>query len=150
LLRFLLVVPLFAALDAHVHDSCSCAASRVKSGAGLALRPAVPRLAIAFTAWFMWCDWVLDPTIARLPNATRAETRQLLVEPDHPPRANEEQVVCWCYRRPFRVAAPQGVHLQTRFRESTDHETHHSFAMLDPVTALLTQIAGEMQCLFCA
>jgi hypothetical protein len=63
-------------------------------------------LAIAFVGWFMWCDWVPNVTIARLPNATRAEVRELLGEPDHhhPPMVNQERAACWCYTRPCRVA----------------------------------------------
>jgi hypothetical protein len=61
-------------------------------------------LTIAFIGWFVWCDWVPDATIARLPNATRAEVRELLGEPDSPPMVDQEQAECWCYRRPCRVA----------------------------------------------
>ena len=56
--------------------------------------------------WFMWCDWVPNATIARLPNATRAEVRELLGEPESP-IGGREQAGCWCYRRPWRLAELQ-------------------------------------------
>jgi hypothetical protein len=53
--------------------------------------------------WYMWCDWVPDATLARLPDASKSEVRQLLGEPDHPAE-HQEQAECWCYRRPWRLA----------------------------------------------
>jgi hypothetical protein len=60
-------------------------------------------LAIPLSIWFIWCDWVPDAALARLPSASRAEVRQLLGEPNSPLK-NQEQAETWCYRRPWRWA----------------------------------------------
>jgi hypothetical protein len=52
---------------------------------------------------YMWCDWVPDATLARLPNASKVEVRQLLGEPDYPSE-NQDQAKSWSYRRQWRLA----------------------------------------------
>jgi hypothetical protein len=52
--------------------------------------------------WYMWCDWVPQSTIDRLPAASKAEVRELLGEAsEESPREGYER---WFYRRPFRIA----------------------------------------------
>jgi hypothetical protein len=48
-------------------------------------------------------DWVPSSTIARLPNASKSEVRQLLGEPEYA-NASKDKVELWVYRRPWCLA----------------------------------------------
>jgi hypothetical protein len=53
--------------------------------------------------WNIMGDWVPDSTIARLPNASKSDVRQLLGEPEHI-QASRDKVEMWAYRRPWCLA----------------------------------------------
>jgi hypothetical protein len=62
---------------------------------------AVP-VALAGAGCYMWCDWVPDSVIQRLPGVTRPEVREHLGEPTEVSSGSGDER--WRYRAPLRLA----------------------------------------------